>query len=148
MAGADATDVPIAKTGATGEAAGFPALPPGSLNVGHQFCGGELSGSDDVFICCSQLFDVAGACPLRADKLCSVSTPRKFLVLVLVASGGLAGCATPPGGPQQHPESVREGVARKVARVCALPEAEREKEIRRIREEIGVELQCAQNEAP
>jgi hypothetical protein len=43
-------------------------------------------------------------------------------------------------------DSVKEGAARQIDRICALPEPQRQAEIRKLESESGLELQCA--EAP
>lgn len=54
----------------------------------------------------------------------------------------LAACSTDPGRPAADSTAVQAEAAREVRRVCALPEDQRQAEIRRIKDQSGVVIGC------
>lgn len=65
-------------------------------------------------------------------------------VLLLIAATLLTACATPGEAPPPGPSPRREKAAAEIDRICALPEDERQAEIRKIKQESGLELYCTQ----
>jgi hypothetical protein len=61
------------------------------------------------------------------------------LVLVVTATL-LCACAERP--PKPASDALRTQVSREIARICALPEAQRQQEIDRAKRESGVTLVC------
>jgi hypothetical protein len=54
----------------------------------------------------------------------------------------LAACSSAPGRPAADNSAVQADAAREVHRICALPEDQRQAEIRRIKDQSGVEISC------
>jgi len=67
-----------------------------------------------------------------------------YLPLALFASLALTACATRAERTATEQAALRQQAAQEIDRICALPEAERQADIRKIKEESGLELQCAE----
>jgi len=74
-------------------------------------------------------------------------TPTYFLPTALRAvaaalAATLAACTTAPGRPAADNAAVQAEAAREIRRICALPEDQRQAEIRRIKDQSGVVIGC------
>jgi hypothetical protein len=69
--------------------------------------------------------------PMARSTLLTIATPIF-----------LAACATQPQQKTQENEAVRKRAAHEIARICALPEADRQAEIDKIKQESGVAIYC------
>ena len=65
----------------------------------------------------------------------------RVVVLTLVAVL-LAGCTTPAQRKAAEDADVRKQAAKEIKRICSLPEAEREAELKRIKDQSGVVITC------
>jgi outer membrane biogenesis lipoprotein LolB len=65
----------------------------------------------------------------------------RVVVLTLLAVL-LAGCTTPAQRKAAEDADVRKQATQKIKRICSLPEAEREAELKRIKDQSGVVIIC------
>ncbi|HLA71569.1 MAG TPA: hypothetical protein VK624_08680 [Steroidobacteraceae bacterium] len=64
---------------------------------------------------------------------------------MLVTALAAGGCETAAQRQAREVADARKDVAREVARTCALPKEEREKELEKLKNESGMVLQCGKN---
>lgn len=65
----------------------------------------------------------------------------RLALLIIAMPILLAACATQHQKSQQN-EAIRKRAAQEIARICALPEADRQAEIERIKKESDVAIYC------
>lgn len=63
-------------------------------------------------------------------------------VPILAAMAVLGGCITEAQRREAQSEAIQKETAHEVRRICALPQAEREAELRKIETESGIVLHC------
>jgi hypothetical protein len=63
-------------------------------------------------------------------------------VLMFAAAAMVASCTTPQPSPAET-EEAREALSQRVNTICAMPPAEREAELVKLKEETGLALVCA-----
>jgi starvation-inducible outer membrane lipoprotein len=68
--------------------------------------------------------------------------PPALRVLAIALAAVLAACSTAPEHPASDNAAVQAEAAREVRRICALPEDQRQAEIRRTRDQSGVVIGC------
>lgn len=65
------------------------------------------------------------------------------MVLALAAIFSVGACTTPAQRTATENASIEKQAAQEVRRICALPEAEREAELKKITKESGLSVYCA-----
>jgi hypothetical protein len=70
---------------------------------------------------------------------------KLMLVSVLTALGFVCGCASEPQRHTQENAAIQKEAAREMRRICALPPAERDAELERIKKESGMVVQCGKD---
>jgi hypothetical protein len=75
-------------------------------------------------------------------------TPATYLprLALPILAAVLSACSAGPSRPDATEGTVQTEVAREVHRICSLPEAQREAEIRTVKEQSGVVIGCRQHE--
>jgi len=63
-------------------------------------------------------------------------------LLTLTAVFAVVGCTTPAQRKAAEKSAIEKEAAQEITRVCSLPKAEREAELKKIKEESGMVLYC------